>query len=149
MSYLTTTAYAPLTTSRSHHLAKLPSTITILRPSHPTPLPRKLYSNQPDPNRDHVHSPPYIIPLQDNPYPLPTRPTLTHQPNPPTPPYPLHILLYPPNPRPSFPCMLTPLQRLSSVQARRTSGGFARPRLLNTNLKHRLYINAYFLMNKD
>ena len=63
---------------------------------------------------------PYTIPQTDTPYPLPTRPTLTPQPDPTTPPYPPHILSYPPNHIPSYPYMPTPPQRLSSVLARRT-----------------------------
>ena len=76
--------------------------------------PTQLYSNQPDPTLDYIHSPPYTIPSQDTPYPLPTRPTPTSQPKPSTPPYPLHILSYPPNPHPSYPYMPTPPQRLIS-----------------------------------
>ena len=69
-----------------------------------------------------------------------TRPTPTPQPDPTTPPNPPHILSYPPNPHPSYPYMPTPPQRLSSVLARRIChyGGFAVPRLLETNVKHRI-----------
>ena len=95
-------------------------TIPTLHPSHPTPLPSQLYSNQPDGTLDHIKTPSYTIPQTDTPYPLPTRPTPTPQPDPTTPPYPPHILSYPPNPHLCYPYMPIPPQRLSSVLARRT-----------------------------
>ena len=91
-----------------------PPYLPYIYPTHPTPLPSQLYSNQPDPTLDHIKNAPYTIPQTDTHYPLPTRPTLTPQPDPTTPPYPPHILLYPPNPHPSYPYMLTPPQRLIS-----------------------------------
>ena len=94
-------------------------TIPTLHPSHPTPLPSQLYSNQLDGTLDHIKNPSYTISQTDTPYPLPTRPTPTPQFDPTTPPYPPNILSYPPNPHLSYPYMPIPPQRLSSVLARR------------------------------
>ena len=87
------TAYARLASPHFHHLAQ-----THTHHTYPTFIP---------PN-----STPRSTLLQ-------TRPTPTSQPDPTTPPYPPHILSYPPNPHPSYPYMPTPPQRLSSVLARR------------------------------
>ena len=48
------TAYARLARPHFHHLAQTHTIIPTLHPSHPTPLPSQLYSNQPDPTLDHI-----------------------------------------------------------------------------------------------
>ena len=109
-------AYARLARPHFHHLAQThthhtyPTSIppnstsesTLLQPTRPYQKRSVHYPTNrhtlPPPNQTHTYTS--------------TRPT--------TPPYPPHILSYPPNPHPSYPYMPTPPQRLSSVLARRT-----------------------------
>ena len=114
------TAYARLARPHFHHLAQThphhtyPTSIppnstpesTILQPTRPDPRPYQ---------ESFVH-----YPTNRHPFPLPTRPIPTSQPDPTTPPYPPQILSYPPNPHPSYPYMSTLPQRLSSILAMRT-----------------------------
>ena len=121
------TAYARLARPHFHHLAQIHTyhTYPTSIPPNSTPESTLLQPTRPD----HIKNAPHTILQTDTPYPLPTRSTPTPQPDPTTPPYPPHILSYPPNPHPSYPYMPTPPQRLSSVLARRTChwGGFAVP----------------------
>ena len=121
--HLPTTAYAPLATPHSHHLAQTPTNHTHYTyhasiPPNSTPAPTLLQPTRPDPRP--YPQPSVSYPTPDTSYPLPTRPTPTPQPNPSTTPCTRHILSYPPNPHPSYPYMPTPPQRLASDLARRT-----------------------------
>ena len=108
LPHLPTTAYAPLATPHSHHLAETPihhthHTCPASIPPNSTPAPTLLQPTRPHPrpySQLYVH-----YPTPDTPCLLPTRPTPTLQPNPSTPPYTLHISSYPPNPHPSYPYM--------------------------------------------
>ena len=131
LPHLPTTAYAPLATPHSHHLAQTPIRHTLHTYkasilSNSTPAPTLLQPTRPDPRP--YPQPSVHYPTRDTPYPLQTRPTPSPQPNPSTPPYTLHILSYPQSPHPSYPYMLIPPQR-------RISPSKAHMSLFNRNMK--------------
>ena len=94
-----------LTQTHTHH------TYTTSIPPNTTPESTLLQPARPDPRpyqKPSVHYP-------TNRHTLPTRPTPTPQPDPATPPYPFHILSYPPNPHP--PTSICPPRRKDSHQS--------------------------------
>ena len=114
--HLPPTAYAPLATSHSHHLAQniTHHTYPTIIPPNSTPAPTLL------PTLDYTHNPRYTIPPTVTPYPLTTRPTPTLKPNPSNPPYPLYTDNRTSKPSSLLLMYATPPQRRSSALARHT-----------------------------
>ena len=115
----------------------LTPTIPTLHPSHPTPLPSQLYSNQPDPtisktlrtlsHKKHTLPPPNQIHSYTS-----TRPNYPTIPTP--------YIIVPSKPSPLLPLYAHPAAKtlISPSKAHMSLGGFAVPWLLNTNVKHRI-----------